>query len=116
MRKVVLKPKDAKPVGTIKKVYRKTGESAPDERPQTGEISFGGSSRRPESGEISFGGSNKKGNYYRESLKKAEKPAKMETKPLSSMRVSPSANMQNASLKTAINAAAKKGGLFKKKG
>ena len=41
---------------------------------------------------------------------------KMETKPLSSMRVSPSANIQNATLKTAINAAAKKGGLFKKKG
>ena len=47
----MLKPK--KPVATIKKSYRKMGESAPDERPQTGEISFGGSSRRPESGEIS---------------------------------------------------------------
>jgi hypothetical protein len=41
---------------------------------------------------------------------------KMETKSSSSMRVSPSANMPKEIIQDRINAAAKKGGIFKKKG
>lgn len=112
MRNSKLKPKATLTRVVVKKSINDSTSS--ENRPETGEIKFG-TKNRPETGEISFGGSKKKTGSYLVRKTKIESP-RMETKPLNSMKISASDSVKNASLKTAINAAAKKGGLFKKKG